>query len=281
MQNQKRIAFVDHHLDNFHANTYVKAIRETLKDRGYTVSGCFAPNDPDAKSWSTKHNVALFTDAEELNKATDFYCILAPSAPETHLDLSRRILPFGKTTYIDKTFAPDLATAHLIFELADQHRTKIQTSSALRYTDVQQKLNEVGKDKLRHMIAWGSGSSFKEYAIHPVEMVVSCMGPDCTSLMRRGAGEYSQLLLNFSNERTAVANVYTAGHTPFAAAITTTQSTQYIPVNNATLFTNMAAAILDFFDRNEPQVDRSQTLTIRKILDAANDERALREFVKI
>src|SRR6478672_7189474 len=235
---QKRIAFVDYQLDNFHANTYLKAIRQTLKDRGYTISGCYALDESEGKTWASKNDVPWFAAPEQLNDHADFYCILAPSNPEKHLDLARRILPFGKTTYIDKTFAPDLATAREIYELADQHRTKIQTSSALRYTDVQLEVAKLGRENLRHMVAWGAGSSFDEYAIHPVEMVISCMGPSASALMRRGTEKFSQLLLNFTADRIATINVYTETSTPFAASITTTKKTEYVPVNTATLFTN-------------------------------------------
>ena len=281
MATQKRIGFVDYKLDNFHANTYLKAIRTTLKDRGYTVSGCFALEEAEGKAWAQKNDVSYFETVQKLNEKADFYCILAPSNPETHLNLARLIVPFGKTTYVDKTFAPDLKTAQEIFELADQHHTKIQTSSALRYTDVQEHVKKAGKDALKHITAWGSGSSFAEYAIHPVEMVISCLGPGATSLLRRGTGAFSQLLINFTSDRTATINVYTEGATPFAASLTTSKKTEYVPVNTATLFVNMAGAILDFFDKNEPQIDRAESLMIRRILDAAQDPRALKEFVPL
>ena len=281
MPNQKRIGFVDYNLDNFHANTYLKAIRQTLKDRGYTVTGCHALEEAEGKDWARKNDVPYFSTPLELNEHVDFYCILAPSNPETHLNLARLVVPFGKTTYVDKTFAPDLKTAHEIFELADQHHTKIQTSSALRYTDVQRAVAEAGKDNLKHITAWGGGSSLAEYAIHPVEMVISCLGPNAISLLRRGTEKFSQLLINFTNDRTATVNVYTEGSTPFAASITTAKKTQYVPVNTSTLFTNMAAGILDFFDRSEPLIDRAESLMIRRILDVAQEPEALKGFISL
>ncbi|HEX8524558.1 MAG TPA: Gfo/Idh/MocA family oxidoreductase [Tepidisphaeraceae bacterium] len=281
MADAKRIGFVDYKLDNFHANTYLAAFREKLKGRGYTVAGCYANEEAEGKVWTAKKDVRYFSDPHEMNEHVDFYCVLAPSHPQTHLDLCRKVMPFGKPTYVDKTFAPDLKTAKEIFELADQHRTAVQTSSALRYTDVQKKVQAHGKQSLKHMIAWGAGSSFAEYAIHPLEMVISCMGAECQSLMRRGTGEYSQILLNFSHDRTAVVNVYTTGDTPFAAALTTAKTTEYVKVDQTTLFTNMAAGILDFFDQRQALVDRSESLMIRRILDVCADPRALEESVTV
>lgn len=281
MRSGKRIGFVDYRIDNYHANVFLGAIREKLKDRGFTVQGCWASEEEAGRVWAATKDVKWFDSTEALDEHVDFYMILAPSNPETHLDLARRVLPFGKATYVDKTFAPDLETAKEIFELADQHRTPVQTSSALRYTNVQEKVAEAGRETLKHMTAFGGGSKFGEYAIHPVEMVISCMGPDAQSLMRRGSGGYSQLLVNFSGGRAATINVHTEGQTPYAAAITTTKLTQWVPVDTSTLFIDAAAAILDFFEKGQPTIDRSESLMIRLILDAADDPAAMKQFVAL
>jgi predicted dehydrogenase len=277
----KRIGFVDYKLDNFHANVFLTAIREKLRGRGFSVDGCWALDAEGGKAWAAKKNVKWFDSTEALNEHVDAYMILAPSNPETHMDLCRRVLPFGKITYVDKTFAPDLKTAKEIFELADQHRTPVQTTSALRYTNVQKKVAELGRENLKHMTAFGGGNSFGEYAIHPVEMVISCMGGEAKSLMRRGGGKHSQLLVNFSGDRTATINIYTEGDTPFAATLTTAKSTQWTPVETSTLFVDAAAGILDFFDKGQPTIDRTESLMVRRILDAAEDPKAMKEFAAL
>ena len=38
----KRIGFVDHKLQNFHANVFLKNFRNELKSRGWTVAGCYS-----------------------------------------------------------------------------------------------------------------------------------------------------------------------------------------------------------------------------------------------
>jgi predicted dehydrogenase len=281
MARGKRIGFVDHTLENFHANVFLKSIRGPLASRGYSVAGCFGLDADGAKAWAEKNAVPFFADAGDLDQNVDHYMILAPSNPETHLDLCRRFVPFGKPTYVDKTFAPDIDAARLIFELADQHDVALQSSSALRYTAVQKTVGELGAGNLRHMITWGGGSSFAEYAIHPIELAVSCLGAGATRLMRRTAAPWSQLLIDFTRDRTAVVNVYTAGDTPFAAAITSEKSTQHVAVNTATLFVDTAAGILDFFDKGAPLVERQETLAIRKILDAAEDPAAMSQWLEL
>ena len=53
---------------------------------------------------------------EELCEKSDNILILAPANPETHLKYAKIALSYGKTTYIDKTFAPDLKTAKEIYK---------------------------------------------------------------------------------------------------------------------------------------------------------------------
>jgi predicted dehydrogenase len=278
----KRIGFVDYNPDNFHANIFLKFLREDLSARGFTVSGCHALLDSEAKEWSSKNEVCYFESPDELNENVDVFAVLAPSNPEVHLDLCERVLKFGKTTYVDKTFAPSLEVAEQIFGLADEHGTAIQTTSSLRYTEVQDFVYQNGgREAVRHMISWGPGGSFGEYAIHPVETIISCMGEEALALIRRNDGDFSQLIINFSDSRTAVVNVCTNSKTAYSASVTTAEQTAYIPVDTGKLFLNMTSSMLDFFAAGEPSIPRAESLMIRQILDAAMRPEACESFVDL
>jgi hypothetical protein len=278
----KRIGFVDNKLDNYHANTYLAILRDQLKDRGYTVTACTAMDEAGGRAWAEAKGVPYFSDLERMNESVDHYVVLAPSNPELHLELCRRVLPFGKTTYVDKTFAPDVKTARAIFQLADKHGVAMETTSALRYSNVQDEVGKLGGPAaVRHMVTWGGGGSFGEYAIHPTELAISCMGAAVQRLMRRGAEPFSQLLLDFSGGRTAIVNVYVKTATPFAAAVTTEKETKLIAVDGAKIFINTAAAMLKLFDTGRPSVERGESLMIRRILDVAGSPRATKGFVRL
>jgi hypothetical protein len=74
----------------------------------------------------------------------------SPSSP-------RRSSPLAKPDYVDKTFAPSLPRA-AIFELADEHKTPIQTTSALRYTNVQDFVRKHGgTPAVKHMVHGAAG----------------------------------------------------------------------------------------------------------------------------
>ena len=279
--NRRRVGFVDDNLENYHANVFLQALRGPLKMRGFVVAGCTGLKQAEGRAWAKKNEVAWFDTESALNEAVAFFMVVAPSTPDTHLELCKRVIAFKKPTYVDKTFAPDFATANEIFALADRHGTPVQTTSALRYSNVQAEVKKLAPARVEHMITWGGGGSFAEYAIHPIELLISVLGHEATSLMRRGAGSRSQLLVNFKGERAGVVNVYPQSNTPFAASITTDKVTKYIEVDTSKIFVNNMAAILDFFEARQPNIDRRETLTIMRILDATKKSRALEAFVPL
>jgi predicted dehydrogenase len=277
----KRIGFVDDDLDNYHARVYLEALRGPLKERGFVVAGATALQHEKSRAWAMKNGVEYYDSVAALDKAVDVYAVLAPSTPATHEELCGLVLPFGKTTFVDKTFAPDVAAGARIFALADRHKVAVQSSSALRYTAVQKAVAAAGRDAVRHVIAWGPGRSYDEYAVHPVEMAVSLLGPEVQALFRRGKEPESQLLIDFSGGRTAVVNVYNRRQTPYAASVTTPKETRYTEVDTKPLFVDAAAAMLDFFAAGREQVDRRETMAVLRILEAARDPAALERFIKL
>lgn len=280
-QGSRRIGFVDDNLENFHANTFLQLARGPLQPRGFVIAGCTGLNEAAGRAWADKNSVPYMTDVKALDAAVDAFMVLAPSTPGTHLELSRRVAPFRKPTYVDKTFAPDLATARKIFAVADEFQTALQSTSVLRYTNVQDEVMKTATDSVEHMVTWGGGGSFGEYAVHPLELLVSVMGPEAEELMRRGAGDRSQLLINFTRGRTAVVNVYTGSGTPYAASLTSRKGTRLIQVDQKLMFQNSLSATMDFFESGKPNVDRRETLAIMGMLDAAVRPEALERFVRI
>ena len=278
---RRRIGFVDLNLDNYHANVFLQALRGPLESRGFVVAGATGTKVAESRAWAEKNRVPFFDNDGALNDAVDYFMVLAPSNSEVHLDLCQRVLRFKKPTYVDKTFAPDYATAQKIFALADEHGTPIQTTSALRYTNVQDEVRKLAATKVQHMITWGGGGSFNEYAIHPLELLISVMGHEATALMRRGTSERAQLLIDFAAGRTGVVNVFPKTNTPFAASFTTEKATRYLEVDSSKIFINNQGAVLDFFTSGKANIDRRESLTIMRILDVAREPRTLKEYVPL
>jgi len=154
----KKIGFVDYYLSEWHADNYPVWMHEITKD--YDVAYGWAELDISPVSgkstddWCAAFVVMKCESIEELCEKSDVIVILAPSDPEKHLVYAERVLPFGKPTYIDKTFAPDLDTAKKIFAIAEKHETPLFSSSALRYAS---ELDDV--DGCTHVSTTGGGSN--------------------------------------------------------------------------------------------------------------------------
>jgi hypothetical protein len=265
MVERLRIAFVDHDLDNFHANTFLALIRGELVARGAEVTACWAREGARGREWARSRRVPWIDDPTRLASEADAIAVLAPSNPELHWELCRAVLPLGLPTFVDKTFAPDLATARAIFALADRHGSPIQSSSALRYTDVRRAAAEL--DPVREIIAWGGGRSFDEYAVHPLELAVSVLGHEAVDVIRVDDPGRVQLLIAFSRGRSAAVNVH-LGDRPFSARLVGADGERAVAVDGGRLFADATAGMLDFLASGKPHVDRRQTLAIRAILDA-------------
>ena len=194
--------------------------------------------------------------------------------------MCQRVFPFRKPTFVDKTFAPDLATAHQIFALADECEVPTQSTSALRSSTVRQELAKL-RQSLVSMFITSSGPTFAEYGIHPVELAVSCIGAGILSVLQLGEPEHPQLVLRFSDNRMAAIDFNSQAEIPFAATLVTQEGTTHVEVDAEQLFVNAASSILDFFDAGQPLIDRAETLVIREILDVLASEKTMGEFVAL
>jgi hypothetical protein len=276
----KRIGFVDDHLENFHANTYLKAIRGPLAERGWSVAGATAIQQERGREWCERNGVTYYGSTAELAAAVDVFAILAPSTPQTHLGFCEEVLPYGKTTFVDKTFAPDVATAERIFALADRHGVAVQTTSALRTTNVQAEVRALS-EPLVSLSQWAGGASFEEYGVHPVELAVSCLGPEVVRLTVAGSAEHPTLLIEFSGGRVATIDFNATAYVPFVATLTTKATSRQVDVDDSRLFVDAASAILDFFEAGRSLVPRDETMAVMRVLEAARNPASRAGWVKV
>ena len=164
----KTIGFIDYYLSEWHADNYPLWIKEICEKTGkeFCVAYAWAEMDKspiDGKTtdeWCKEFNVQQCNSIAEVCEKADYVLILAPSNPEKHLQYAKEVFKFGKNTYIDKTFAPDNATAEEIFALAENYGVKFFSSSALRYAE-----ELVGKENAKAVMTTGEGSNLEVY--HP------------------------------------------------------------------------------------------------------------------
>ena len=259
----KRIGFVDYYLSEWHANHYPAWIEEASRALGepFAVTAAWAELDVspvdgvDTDAWCAQFGVRRAPSVEALCREVDCIIVLAPSDPEKHLSYAEQVLPFGKPTYIDKTFAPDLATAERIFALADRYGTPLFSSSALRYG------SELAGLSCQSVGTTGGGSNLSEYIVHQAEMVIKLLDaePLSASVERTDSGCVCRAEL--AGGKRAVMTY--SPELPFAFSA----DGEGMREVNSPIFPTLMRDMLRFFGDGKPSFPREQTLWVMKLRD--------------
>ena len=174
-----KIGFVDYYLSEWHADHYPEWIDSVAKQEGIEAKVCYAygeleiaPTDgKSGKQWCEEKGIEQCASIAEVCEKSDVIVILAPSDPQKHLEYAKAVFPYGKATYVDKTFAPNAAEAKQIIDLGEAYHTPFFSTSALRYAT---ELDAYDAPTVAMMT--GGGRSADEYLIHQIEMVVKKLG---------------------------------------------------------------------------------------------------------
>jgi hypothetical protein len=265
----KKIGIIDYFIDEWHSNTYLSLFEQASKALGvdYKVVYGYAEVEKEGKmstdDWCKKNNIIRCQTIEELCEKSDNILILAPANPETHLRYAEAALKYGKTTYIDKTFAPDLETAKAIFAVAEKYNTKIFTSSALRYAEEIE-----GYDNVKNVMIKGGGRSLEEYIIHQIEMAVKLTKGEQAKLVHVFSGD-KQATMVVEYENRAVTLSFSNSGWGFSVDVETDKANcEFKNVEKGTEFYRLVESIVKFFETNEEPFDKKEPLAVLAIRDA-------------
>ncbi|MBE3583957.1 MAG: Gfo/Idh/MocA family oxidoreductase [Limnochordaceae bacterium] len=263
-----RIGFVDYKLNNFHTNTYLKLLRGELKGLGAVAAAAWGMDEESSRQWAAENQVPWYDSARAVADAVDGVMILSPDNQEYHRSLAEQVFPAGKPTFIDKTFATSVADGEAIFAMAHQHRVKIFSTSALRFTpaftDYLASPDAAGLFDL----AMEGPATWEKYAVHQVEPLVAAFGPQ---LRRVRATQHDPKLvrvdLEWKDGRTGHITVNGYGWIPFRLVATTPSGAKVLDMNDGTFYTRQLEHIIAFFRDGQPPVPEEQTLAVAWVLE--------------
>lgn len=266
----KTIGFIDYYLSEWHANNYPAWIRKASENAGvdYRVAYAYAEKEispvdgVSTDEWCAKFGAERCDSIEELCEKSDVILILAPSDPDKHLSYAEKALPYGKTTYIDKTFAPDAATAGQIFAIAERHNTPVFTSSALRYGT---ELDDMGKPTA--IITTGGGSNAPEYIIHQAEMVICLVKDEPIAVTARKQG--AQCIFHADFAHGARATMVYAPPLPYTVCAANADGAGKYAAINSDTFGGLLADIIRFYETGKPSFEREQTMQVMRLREMA------------
>jgi hypothetical protein len=264
----KKIGFIDYYLSEWHANNYPQWIREANEVLGtdYEVAYAWGELDLSPKygetsaQWCEKMGVELCATIEEVCEKSDVLLILAPSDPDRHLPYATTALRYGKPTYIDKTFAPNLVDAQKIFALASTYNTPFFSTSALRYAEELADLGEISR-----LIVTGGGGNLPEYLVHQVEMAVLLLGAPAKNARVESHGNQTVAFVELEGGKEATF-IY-APKLPFSVSTEAPDGTPAYRAIKSDFFRGLIADILRFYESGKPSFDTAQTLEVMRMRD--------------
>ena len=263
----KKIGFVDYYISEWHANNYPNWMKEICDNKGldFEVSYVWAEeyiSPVDGKNtdeWCKEFGVEKCETIDELCEKSDYIVILAPSNPEKHLQYAKEVLKHKKTTYIDKTFAPNLKEAEEIFDIAKKYGTKFFSTSALRYMEGFEEM-----EGAKSVIVTAGGRTIDEYIVHQIEMAVTLLKakPLLVKVEKQGSQYISRI--KFENDKWATLNY--SSNFAYALSADLGDKTVYKAAGSMH-FKHLMADILNFFETGETSFDVSETIDVIKIRD--------------
>jgi len=263
----KRIGYIDYYLDEWHALNYPQWIREE-SDGAWAVTAAWA--DIEGTTFGRRTNretadalgIELVSDLDRLIAASDALIGLSPDDPAEHERLATAALRSGKPVYVDKTFAPDRATAIRMFELAAEHGTPMYSTSALRYSSAWESIEAA---EIAGLTSRGGGL-LENYIIHQLEPISLFVGHDAKRVLASGSPGCEFFLVEYSGGRSVSITQQPALGFAITALLRDGQAVE-MQANDA-YFPPMIAAMIRFFDSGEPPVPATDTIALMSLREA-------------
>lgn len=228
--------------------------------------------DPDRKA---AEELAAATSIEHVaDKAEDIVgqvdgVLICDDRTLAHQQSALPFLKAGVPTFVDKPLSTDPDEARRIIELARSSGAPFFSCSALRFAneirDRQALAAKVGE--ITTICAVGVNELFY-YGVHPLEAMVTVMGPGIQSVLNAGRPGEAIVRVRFRDGRQAVMVVYEKGFAyTLELTLHGTKGHLHVPIlDSEGFYTNMLSAFLDMVETRQPPFPPEETLEIIQAL---------------
>jgi len=183
-----KVGFIDHHLNNYHANKFLSIFREGKTGESVEVVAAFESH-PEGEDWCEKNNVPRAKSAAEVVEKSDAIIVLAPDNIDAHLELSTEAIRSKKPVLLDKLLATTVEDARKIIADAKAAGTPIMSSSSLRFSaELEKLLSLVGDGPYEGIFSRGFGK-WRGYAVHTVQPALRLLGGRVKRVIDTGKGD--------------------------------------------------------------------------------------------
>jgi hypothetical protein len=230
--------------------------------------------DKFADEVKTKYGVEIVPDVAALLAKVDAVLIESVDA-RPHLNYAKQVIAAHKPFFVDKPMAPTLEEAREIARLAKAANVPWFSSSSLRFGVI---ATSSKFPDTTGVTTWGPGPTEPHhhldlawYAIHPIELLFTLMGPGCCESVTRIAATDSDVVVGkWKDGRLGTVRAIRP-YSDYGAIVNRGRETFVSHPNaaDAVDYRPLVAEILKFFQTGKPPVAPEQTLEMFAFMDAA------------
>lgn len=227
--------------------------------------------DKFAAELKSKWNVEFVPDIPTLCSKVD--AILLESVDgRIHLQEAKQIIAARKPMFIDKPLAATLEDAQAIARLAAEAGVPWFSSSSSRFGGIAKAMKHADATGV---LTWGPGPldtnlplDLAWYAIHPLELLYSLMGPGCEEVTRISGATEEILIGRWKDGRIGTVRALRAAGSSGAVVYRPKQVVQSDPAMESG-YEGLLEEIVKFFQTKKPPVSNDETVEIFAFMDAA------------
>lgn len=276
--------------DTSHAVVFTRMFNDpAAPDRvaGARVVAAYKGGSPDIPaSWTrvekfadelrTKWNVEFVADIPALCQKVDAI-LLESNDGRVHLEQARQVIAARKPLFIDKPLASTLEDAREIARLAREAGVPFFSSSSLRFGGI---ATAMRFPDAQGAIVWGPGPleehhqlDLSWYAIHPIELLFTLMGPGCEEVSRIPTADSDEIVGRWKDGRLGSVRA-NRPHGESGAVVF--RPAQVVQSDHSMLdgYRPLLVEIVKFFQTGKPPVAPEETLEIMAFMDAAQRSKA-------
>ena len=198
--------------------------------------------------------------------------LLSSNDGRVHLEQARPVIAAHKPLFIDKPLAATLEDAREIARLAKEAGVPWFSSSSLRFGPIGAMGRQPGASAVT---TWGPGPFEQHhylelawYAIHPIEVLFTLMGPGCESVTRVSGKDMDTIVGRWKDGRIGTVNA-ARPYSDYGALVFQGKQVVENHPKAATDYRPLVVEIVKFFQTGKPPVSNEETLEIYAFLDAA------------
>ena len=227
-----------------------------------------------AETLRSKYGVEIVDTIPALLSKVDAV-LLSSLDGRVHLEQARPVIAAHKPLFIDKPLAATLEDAREIARLAREAGVPWFSSSSLRFGAIGAMGRQAGASGVT---VWGPGPfephhylELAWYAIHPIEVLYTLMGPGCETVARTSGKDLDTIVGRWKDGRVGTVNA-ARPYSDYGALIFQGRNVvENHPQQSAsaTDYRPLVEQIVKFFQTGKPPVPNEETLEILAFLDAA------------